>query len=72
MNIKTQLAKSLSILIAAAKRSLTAFIDKLNCSFSLIDKLISTTFSTPFFPIITGTPAYKSFVPYSPLRCAAH
>ena len=29
-------------------------------------------FSTPSFPMTTGTPAYKSLTPYSPLRKAAH
>ena len=36
--------------------------------FSSSLKSISTIFSIPFLPIITGTPAYKSLTPYSPLR----
>ena len=39
-------------------RSLTDFTELIKFSFSLEFSLISTIFSTPLFPIITGTPAY--------------
>ena len=60
-----------SIFFAAANNSCTALIEYLKFSFSSSLSSISITFSTPFFPIMTGTPAYKSLKPYSPFKYAA-
>ena len=47
----------LSIFLAALNKSSTALIDLSKLFFSSLFKLSSITFSTPPFPIITGTPA---------------
>ena len=46
-----------SIADASFHNFFTASIDFINSFFSLSSKLISSIFSTPFLPIITGTPA---------------
>ena len=51
---------SASIFAAALHNSFTAFIETSKFDFSLFSSSISKIFSTPFFPIITGTPAYIS------------
>ena len=61
-------AKDGSIFLAASKRLFTDLIELSNFSFSSSDKFNSIIFSTPPAPIITGTPAYKFFVPYSPFK----
>ena len=47
------------------------FIEFSKLLFSSSPRSISITFSTPLLPIITGTPAYKFFTPYSPFKKAA-
>ena len=68
MLLKNQLNKELSILDAKIKRSLTDFTDFSKLFFSSSDSLSSITFSTPFFPNITGTPAYIILAPYFPFN----
>jgi len=46
-----------SRLDAASHNFFTESIEFINSFFSLSSKLISSIFSTPFLPIITGTPA---------------
>ena len=61
---KIDYLRSGSIFCAAANRSLTDCADLLKFFLSSSLKDISTTFSTPPDPIITGTPAYKFVVSY--------
>src|SRR6266849_4671142 len=64
-------SKSGAIFFQASTRPCTAPTDLSNASRSLPASSISTTRSTPFDPITTGTPTYMSLTPYSPERKAA-
>ena len=66
--LKGNYFKSASIFCAALNNSFTDSIDFSKCSLSFEESSISTIFSIPFDPIIAGTPAYMSFVLYSPSR----
>jgi hypothetical protein len=57
VNIHSYLDKSGSIFDAASHNALTASIEFINSFFSFSSKSICSIFSTPSFPIITGTPA---------------
>ena len=57
-----------AILLQASTSVRTAVTDLSNISRSAPLNSSSITRSTPFAPITTGTPTYKSFTPYSPLR----
>ena len=59
-NLLNYFPKTGSIFAAALHNSFTAFIETSKFDFSLFSSSISKIFSTPFFPIITGTPAYIS------------
>src|SRR6266571_8024073 len=61
-------SRSGAIFLQASTRPCTAPTDLSNASRSLPASSISTTRSTPFDPITTGTPTYMSFTPYSPER----
>jgi hypothetical protein len=57
VNIHYYLDKSGSILDAASHKAFTASIECINSFFSFSSKSISSIFSTPSFPMTTGTPA---------------
>src|SRR6185312_4583396 len=57
--------------LAASISSRTAAQDLLNAAFSVSFMAISTIRSTPPAPITTGTPTYKSLMPYWPVSSAA-
>ena len=54
--------------LQASMRVFTESTDFANMSRSSLDISISSTRSTPFSPITTGTPTYMSFTSYSPSR----
>ena len=56
--------KSGSILDAASHNFITASTELLNSVFSFSLRSISSIFSTPSLPMITGTPAYTLLIPY--------